>query len=352
MGLVFLYDTALPRKGGILSARSSAFWFLLSHWQLELLHRLFQYPVRPATSSLTINIDYTPDSTAVASEVTPGNKVDLTAVTPVSIAGTTDQMVTMEIEPLLTLTSVSDVRAPAGWTVSYSSDGLAWSTIAPVSTAGWAAIRFVKAEGPLISEGTDSSGRQIASTDANAAQPTSGSFPTTTGSSGDGWDVFFDDRGHLFNIWHHNGNGGTNVSLSNQAMDCYLRTGVRCNSTWPYPLYSNTAPTFMFHTNNQSTGVYISATKQIWFPTVYTAGGINQVGFVCLRVDDMALTNKWCGGTPASAFVSAGTEGNIASTQCMNITYNTALYDCTGGLAMAGDKNLCLAHFKRRSDVR
>ena len=285
-----------------------------------------------ASGALTLNVDYTPDSTAIATEVAPGNKVDLTAVAPVSIAGTTSQMVTMEIEPYLTLTGASDIRYPAGWAVSYSVDGTTWTTLAPTTTAGWAAIRHVKAEGPLVSEGTDSSGRQIASTDANAAQPTTGQFPTTSGSSGDGWDVFFDDGGRLYNVWHHNGSG------SNQSIDCYLRTGVRCNGTWPYLLRSGVTPVFTMHTNEQSAGLYDPVQKEIWFPTVYTADGVNQVGFACIRVDDITLTNKWCGGSAATAFVSAGAGANIAGTTCVSTTTSNDLYDCTGGLAKSGNK--------------
>ena len=285
-----------------------------------------------ASGALTLTVDYTPDSLAVATEVTPGNRVDLTAVAPVSVSGTTSQMVQIELEPDLVLTSSADIKYPSGWTVFYSVDGATWTSVAPTTTAAWALIRFVKAEGPLVSEGTDSSGRQIASTDANAAQPTSGQFPTTTGSSGDGWDVFFDDQGRLFNVWHHNGSG------SNQSVDCYLRTGVRCHGTWPFLLLSNTAPTFTMHTNEQSTGVYDPAAQEIWFPTVYSSGGVNQVGFACIRTDDITLTNKWCGGSAASAFVSAGIEGNIAGTTCISGGTSTYLYDCTGGIAKSGNR--------------
>jgi CshA-type fibril repeat protein len=285
-----------------------------------------------ASGALTLNVDYTPDSSLIATEVTPGNKVDLTAVAPVSIAGTTSQMVTMEIEPYLVLTGTSDIRYPSGWTVHYSVDGTTWTTLAPTTPTGWAAIRHVKAEGPLVSEGTDSSGRQIASTDANAAQPTTGQFPTTSGSSGDGWDVFFDDGGRLYNVWHHNGSG------SNQSIDCYLRTGVRCNGTWPYLLRSGVTPVFTMHTNEQSAGLYDPVQKEIWFPTVYTADGVNQVGFACIRVDDITLTNKWCGGSAATAFVSAGAGANIAGTTCVSTTTSNDLYDCTGGLAKSGNK--------------
>jgi CshA-type fibril repeat protein len=281
-----------------------------------------------AAGVLTLQVDYTPDSSETATEVTPGNKVDLTAVAPVSVAGTTNQMVSMEIEPALVLKQSSDVRSPVGWTVSYSTNGSTWTTVAPTTEVGWAAIRHVKAEGPLVSEGTDSSGRQIASTDANAMQPTTGSFPTTTGSSGDGWDVFFDDQGRLFNVWHHNGSG------INQSIDCYLRTGVRCHGTWPYLLRGSS---FTMHTNEQSSGVYDPIAKEIWFPTVFTSGGVNQVGFACIRTDDITLTNKWCGGSELSAFVSAGADGNI--TGCISGNGNSSfLYDCTGGIAKSGNR--------------
>ena len=288
-----------------------------------------EVPPVSATTGMSLEVDYTPDSATVATSVTPGNKVDLTATAPVAVAGTTEQEIVQDISATLKLTATTDIIAPAGWTISYSTDGTTWSTTAPTTVSGWNAVRKVKARGQLISQGADSNGRQIASTDANAGQPTTGQFPTTSGSSGDGWDVFFDDGGRLYNVWHHNGGG------SNQSMDCYLRSGVRCNGTWPYLL---TSGSFTFHTNEQSTGVYDPIEKEMWFPTVYTAGGVNQVGFACIRVDDITLANKWCGGSAASAFVSAGAAGNIVGSTCMNISGNTALYTCTGGLAISNGR--------------
>jgi hypothetical protein len=91
------------------------------------------------------------------------------------------------------------------------------------------------------------------------------------------------------------------------------------------------------HTNEQSSGVYDPIAKEIWFPTVYTSGGVNQVGFACIRTDDITLTNKWCGGSAASAFVSAGIDGNIAGTVCSGGS-STRLYDCTGGIAKSGNR--------------
>jgi CshA-type fibril repeat protein len=288
-----------------------------------------EVPPASALDNMTLVVDYTPDSPTIANSVTPGNKIDLTATAPVAVAGTTQQEIVQDIGSQLRLSSTTDIIAPAGWAISYSTDGTTWTTTAPTTATGWNAVTKIKANGQLISQGADNNGRQIASTDANAGQPTTGQFPTTSGSSGDGWDVFFDDGGRLYNVWHHNGGG------SNQSMDCYLRSGVRCNGTWPYLL---TSGSFTFHTNEQSTGVYDPIEKEIWFSTVYTAGGVNQVGFACVRVDDINLTNKWCGGSAASAFVSAGAAGNIVGTTCMNISGNTALYTCTGGLAISNGR--------------
>jgi hypothetical protein len=289
-------DTSTVLKSSLRGLRRNSRLSIVFMLAFGMVTSNLHIPTASALASMNLEVDYTPDSAAVATETTPGNKIDLTATAPVAVAGTTEQEIVQDISASLKLTASTDIVAPAGWTISYSTDGTTWSTTAPTTASEWSAVRKVKASGQLISQGADSNGRQIASTDANAGQPTTGQFPTTTGSSGDGWDVFFDDGGRLYNVWHHNGGG------SNQSMDCYLRSGVRCNGTWPYLL---TSGSFTFHTNEQSTGVYDPVEKEIWFPTVYTASGVNQVGFACLRVDDITLTNKWCGGTAASAFVSA-----------------------------------------------
>ncbi len=292
-----------------------------------------EIPPASALAGMTLDVDYTPDSSAVATEVTPGSKVDLTATAPVAVAGTTEQEIVQDISPLLHLQSTADITAPAGWTISYSTDGTTWTTTAPTTTAGWNAIIKVKARGQLVSQGADNIGRQIASTDANAAQPTTGQFPTTTGSSGDGWDVFFDDAGHIFNIWHHNGSGGSNVGSSNQSIDCHLRTGETCGPSWPFKIESlTTAPLFNMHSNEQSTGWFDTVDDEIWFPTVYTYNGVNQVGFGCIKAGDISLTNKWCGGTADSSFVSGGSSTNVPSSGYA-CGQSGQIYDCSGGFA-------------------
>jgi hypothetical protein len=225
-------DTSTVLKSSLRGLRRNSRLSIVFMLAFGMVTSNLHIPTASALASMNLEVDYTPDSAAVATEATPGNKIDLTATAPVAVAGTTEQEIVQDISASLKLTATTDIVAPAGWTISYSTDGSTWSTTAPTTASGWSAVRKVKASGQLISQGADSNGRQIASTDANAGQPTTGQFPTTTGSSGDGWDVFFDDGGRLYNVWHHNGGG------SNQSMDCYLRSGVRCNGTWPYLLTS------------------------------------------------------------------------------------------------------------------
>ena len=292
-----------------------------------------EVPPVSAITGMSLEVDYTPDSATVATSVIPGNKVDLTATAPVAVAGTTEQEIIQDISASLKLTATTDIIAPAGWTISYSSDGTTWSLTAPTTASGWAAVRKVKASGELISQGADSNGRQIASTDANAGQPTTGQFPTTTGETGDGWDVFFDDAGHIFNVWHHNGSGGVNVGSSNQAIDCHLRTGQSCGPSWPFRIVSlSTAPIFNMHTSEQSSGWFDTVDNEIWFPTIYTSNGVNQVGFGCIKAGDVSLVNKWCGGTADTSFVSGGTALNVPSSG-FSCGQSGQIYDCTGGVA-------------------
>ena len=292
-----------------------------------------EVPPASALDNMTLVVDYTPDSSTVATSVIPGNKIDLTATAPVAVAGTTQQEIVQDIGSQLRLSSTADIIAPAGWVISYSTDGTTWTTTAPTTPTGWNAVTKVKAAGVLVSQGADSSGRQIASTDANAGQPTTGQFPTTTGATGDGWNVFFDDAGHVFNVWHHNGSGGANVSNSNQAIDCHLRTGESCGPSWPFKIVSlSTAPIFNMHTSEQSGGWFDTVDNEIWFPTIYTSNGVNQVGFGCIKAGDVSLVNKWCGGTPDSSFVSGGAAANVPSSG-FSCGQSSWIYDCTGGLA-------------------
>ncbi|MEY4221185.1 MAG: hypothetical protein RL280_1469, partial [Actinomycetota bacterium] len=295
-----------------------------------------EVPPASALTGLDFAVDYTPDSATVATSAFRGTKIDLTASTPVAIAGTTQQEIVQQVDPELDLRIASDITAPSGWTIYYSTDGNSWTANAPTTLAGWEALRYVKANGPLVSEGADASGRQISSSTATGLQPDNGQFSTANDSSGDGWDVFFDDMKHVYNIWHHR--TGTGI-------DCHLRTGARCGGTWPYLLKSatnynpNTAGTFEMAGSYNPTGWYDSVDKEIWIPTVYTRGisGVanSSVGFACISVADIAATNKWCGGSVTNGgFVSPGAGADFLTSQkCAE-----ALYDCYQGLAASGDR--------------
>jgi CshA-type fibril repeat protein len=295
-----------------------------------------EVPPASALSGLTLEVDYTPDSAVVATSALRGTQIDLTASTPVAIAGTTQQEIVQQVDPELDLRSASDITAPTGWTIYYSTDGATYTSIAPTTLAAWEALRYVKANGPLVSEGADANGRQIASTTATGSGPDSGQFSTANDSSGDGWDVIFDDMKHVYNIWHGRGAAG---------IDCHLRTGARCNGTWPYVLSSagnynaNIAGSFKMSSSSNSTAWYDPVEKEIWIPTVYTRPistvETSSVGFACLSVADIAAVTKWCGGSVAAGgFVSPGSSADfLTSSKCSD-----ELYNCQQGLAESGGR--------------
>ena len=166
--------------------------------------------------------------TATPSTVLPGNTLDLVAAMPVAGTGTVAQEIVMQIDPTkVKLTSVTDIKAPAGWTVTYCSttcdETTNFSATVPANAAAWAAVKAVRAVGSVDSQG-EYQGKQLASRTSSVPIPATGPFASS--GSGDGWSVFFDDRGYVFNIFHHNGFNRANVG-------CRDRNGVSCGSNWP-----------------------------------------------------------------------------------------------------------------------
>ena len=193
------------------------------------------------------------DSAAVGER---GAKVDLKVLSPVADAGSLTQSVTQMIDPTrMVLTGLQDITAPAEWVLSYTTDGTTWSNTAPTTLAGWAAVRGVKATGPVVSDGTDDNGLQISTGDATQAYPAGGSF--SGGRSGDGWNLVFDARGNIYNLWHHNGNGG------GPGIDCHTRTGATCAGTWP----------FTWATGAEA-GPQSTSKSDIWYDPVHTRGNM------------------------------------------------------------------------------
>ncbi len=259
--------------------------------------------------------------TAAPSTTTPGSKLDLTAAMPVSAAGTISQEIVMQIDPTkVKLTSSEDITAPAGWTVSYCSTTCTspptnFSTTKPTTDAGWAAVKAVLATGSVDSQG-EFQGRQLAARTATIAVPASGPFSSS--GSGDGWNVFFDDRGYVFNVFHH-------ASGNRDNLDCRDRSGVSCGANWPYG-----SGTGGGKTSNVSSGWYDPIHQHVWYDSTRSY----EVGFECVDVSDIS-NPKMCGGSIGSTFVSGGiSKSPIAGTPNFG-SFNSP---ATRGIAQVGGR--------------
>ena len=214
--------------------------------------------------------------------VAPGSTVDLTAGVPVSDAGTLAQEIVQTIDPTkVKLTAASDITYPAGWTLQVSTDGTTYTSTLPTTTAGWAAVRGVKAYGSIVSDGSNS-GRQVASRTSTGVLLGAGNGITTSGT-GDGWDVFFDpDYTRVFNRPHH---------AFWAHIDCHwLRTenghtgGASC---WPQlgdGLYRVDGFTPFLVSSDRSTG-WVDGQQRLWGESVNTTTGVTlSRGFYCVDV--------------------------------------------------------------------
>lgn len=137
-----------------------------------------------------------------------------------STPGTVSQTLAVEIDPTkAALTSADDVIAPAGWTVEYSTDGTTFSSTAPTSSGGWAAVRAVRATGAVTSVGS-AGGYQVSQGSATgSAVSTAPAFIASSGT-GDGYEAFFDPgRTRVFNIYHHENTYGASPPAT---LDCHV----------------------------------------------------------------------------------------------------------------------------------
>ena len=205
--------------------------------------------------------------------VASGQTIDLTAAMPVVAAGSTTQTLTQIIDPTkVKLTSASDITYPAGWTLSYSTDGTSFSSTAPTTTAGWAAVRAVRATGDLVSSGS-SNGFQVASKTATGTAQSIAPSSITISGTGDGFQAFFDPgRTRIFNVFHHKYTGTAGGQL-----DCYvIATGTRCTG---FPLDMGTG-----RTPQSSIGRVVGST--IWVPAYKSlpAPDFASVGFFCVNI--------------------------------------------------------------------
>jgi hypothetical protein len=226
-------------------------------------------------------------TTLSASSVNAGGKINLTTNLPQASANSASQEVIQTIDPTkVRLTGPDDVIAPAGWTLSYTQDGVTWLT----TPTNWAAVTKVKASGPLNSGGVTAQGNQIVARSLPAIER--GNTLTGAAGSGDGWDVRFDSRGYLFNSYHHG---------SPSAIDCRVRsTGLRCGSNWPLSI-----TTWGFTTNNNSTQFIDDVNHHLWITNGLDSGvandGLSGVGFFCIDIETINAPAP-CGGSRATAW--------------------------------------------------
>lgn len=254
-------------------------------------------PAQAIPGAITVDLSST--------TVSPGASVTSVAKMPVSSQGVISQSVTQTFDPTVAkLTGPDDVTAPADWTVRYSTDGSTFSSTAPTTAAGWAAVRSVKAEGSLVSQG-EYQGRQIASETSTMALPASGPF-SSTGATGDGGGLFFSEDGYVFNIYHHETIAG---------IMCHTRTGATCSSNWPY---------------SQATGINAISSDYVtmgWIDDkndhLWRAGNRTyEMGFECIDIADIRNPRP-CGPDGPNSFIATGpSRSPIAGTPNFG-SYNT-----------------------------
>lgn len=272
-------------------------------------------PVRAVAPTPSVTLD-------PVAPVAPGGTVDLVATAPVLGSDSLSETIVQQVDPQqVHLTSTAQIRAPQGWTVLYSTDGVQFTATAPSSPSQWSAVRAVKATGPLVSKGYTSVGDPIVESAATVVPPPSVSF-IQSATGGDGFDVVFDSFDHAFNIFHHNGADGLSGALA-----CHLRsTGATCPGSWPFNISRSGINTL------GPSNEYLDETNHhIWFATTtmdnVTIGGQSGSGFMCIDVSNIAAPN-WCGGSMASAY------RQVTTTR----TFGTNAYNVLSALSFAAGR--------------
>ncbi|MGI9187036.1 MAG: hypothetical protein ACR2J9_05880, partial [Gaiellales bacterium] len=260
---------------------------------------------------------------ATSTTVAVGGSTTVTARAPVTrTPGVASQEIIQRFDPAqLSLVGASGIRYPEGWSLSYSTDGTAFTQTAPANALAWLMVRAVKVTGTVDSEGATAEGYQISEGEATIPVPVGGSF-NPTGQSGDGYDVIFDGESRIFNIFHHNGNGSDyNVAYG---IDCRTRTGAVCWTTsGAQRLFFNVAP---LNTTTAQSGWVDRTREHLWFPTSYSAQ--NTTGFACVDLSPLASTSgapgarpTWCGGSLAAAYRVLGNGGAGTQSDYNRVTF-------------------------------
>ena len=225
--------------------------------------------------------------TATPSTVVDGGTVNLTVTSPLYGAGTATRWLQEKIDPTVVhLTSPSQIRAPEGWKVQYSTDGVAFSDVPPSTPDAWGRVQYVRARGSYASGGIIDGKQAVTTTET--VPLSSGASNTIASKTGDGWDVFFDADGHVFNLTH----------LQVQLLDCHNVSGSTCSGSWPLNITNLTG----LARNTQTSGWVDERYHHVWIADYSVALGS---GFLCVDISDLT-TPSLCGGTIGSAFLRTG----------------------------------------------
>ena len=297
----------------------------------------------PTTSTVILN-----SQGSTAANLSTGSSALVRTNAPVTVAGTSDEVISQVIDPARAplasrdaidgsgnTIQVPDVTAPEGYTVEYY-DGTAWSSSTPSldsSTNTYPSVQGVRATGSIKVTGYSNGLEQISRTATSTAEAGS-VFQGTSG--GDGWDVFFGSgpaAGRVFNIFHHSG--------GDFRMDCHLRDGTPCWSA----LFTatQTDPASTYYTSARSTGFYVAATDSVYS---FVANGVGDFGMICVKdvstshpadcttpfialATGVNASDVWSGNGPTDA-VAVGTKvyargsGSGGDLLCFDLTTQAA----------------------------
>ena len=257
-------------------------------------------PALSAGAAGSTSFSFTSSATSLAN----GRTLDLRSIQPVVNAGTQTGTITDEVDPskVRIVDPSNDIVAPAGWTLTFSTDGTNWF---PYDPSDWdpSTIRFIRATGTVDSTGSVN-GRVVAQNVHQVEAPTLSSL-FGGGAGGDGWDVAVDTvSGNVYNLYHHD--GAWQSGFSTGAIDCHSAAGGgECAGNWPFKV-TNLSDPYAMHSGDQAWETVDSLKHHIWFPTSTNFG----VGFGCVDVSN-PITPHWCGGTERTGFIMTSSGGAL-----------------------------------------
>ena len=278
--------------------------------------------------------------TTNTNRATNGTVLNLTTTQPILSAGSTTNTIVDHIDPTkIHLSDPSQIIAPSGWTVSYSTDGINYSTDTP---GDWSQVAWVKATGPVVATGVNH-GRVVAQATDTEQAPSIASI-SAGGAGGDGYDVAIASNGDIFNMYHHD--GAWQSGFMSGKLDCHSRaTGAECAGNWPFAVTDLSNPSAM-HTATRAYEWIDNVHHHVWFPTSNNSG----TGFGCIDISDEA-NPAWCGGSLSSAFILAkagdfsGRDSNngfaAVGTKLFTYSVGSGVVDCVDAAANGGAGGLC-----------